>query len=191
MKRITLLYIAVILLASCSSQTSPTLQPDTRFWEVLEIFLRDWLPSVAIIVAGIWKIFEYAKNREKEMPAIEGELRTSSIPIGALRLVELDVLWKNRSPRPLKLNTQKCQIDVYSLSNLELGFLDTNALPTLEYVNKPFESLAGMLLEPNTDSHLKAFFVIPPGKLYLVRWTLYQNKINGYEWSKESVIDLR
>lgn len=155
----------------------------------LLIWIKDWLPSVAIIIGGPWVFFKWAHNYFVEgMPSIGGELSTTKIIHDEdFSLLEIKGLWKNSSPRPIKIDVQECKIEIFCLKNLQSGAIELDKLKVyLQYA--PFKSLREMKLEPKLDSFFTSYCVLPKGNSYLIRWTLVQKKSDGYEWSKETVV---
>ena len=166
------------------------------FADPLLTFLKDWVPSIAVLVGGMWILLQWlfgeSLRRKKEIPALDGKLSARVYDYDATRLVvSLDATWSNRGPFPLRLDFKNCRIDVFRVS------------PDFSYRNCPIVTnrdlgpavcshyfLVGQVevdyvLEPNTESILVNHFVLEPG-LYAFRMEL-RSFARGGRWWKEMI----
>ena len=128
------------------------------------------------------------------MPAI-----TSSVSASVVRAVDGYVFvsttsqWKNHSPMPVHLATQKVQVDIYTVKTLaKPGFIEIpDALGEPEFSMYPLKNYGTIDLEPGTDSAFTAYAALPPGGVYVVRWTILQKaNEDPYSWDSEALLDL-
>jgi hypothetical protein len=87
--------------------------------------IRDWVPSVVIIVAGIWLLFQWLfgewLRRRKEIPALDGKLPATIISAQNGKLViTIEGLRNNHSPLPVYLSIEKCRLVVYRIEAQQL-----------------------------------------------------------------------
>jgi hypothetical protein len=160
-------------------------------------FLKDWVPSIAVLVGGLWILFQWlfgeALRRKKEIPALDGKLSARVYDYDATRLVvSLDATWSNRSPFPLRLDFKNCWIDVFRVSpafshrncpivtNRDLGPAVCSHYFLVGQVEVDY------VLEPNTESLLVNHFVLEPG-LYAFRMEL-RGFERGVRWWKEMML---
>jgi hypothetical protein len=162
--------------------------------------IKDWLPSIAVIVGGAWLLFQWlfgeSLRREKESPALDGKLSatTTHLDNGWL-LVTVEALWNNRSPLPIELDIHKTHSDVFRVDSHLLN--ENNALVISSDLGQPIVRhafLEGMVevdyyLEPNTASTIVNHFVLKPG-IYAIRMQLHGPK-RGANWWKEMIVDAR
>lgn len=161
-------------------------------------FIKDWIPSIAAIIAGIWILFQWLfgewLRRKKEIPALDGRLSATIIPSenGKL-LVTVEGLWNNHSPLPVYLSIEKCRIVIYHIDpHLKQG---NCALTLTKDLGEPVCNLfflVGMcevdyFLEPNTASTIINHFILEPG-IYGVRMELH-SLVVGVNWWKELIVD--
>lgn len=163
-------------------------------------FLRDWLPSVAILAAGVWvllnKLFAEHLRSKKDMPSIDGQLSAETVPLCDGRvLVTLSATWNNHSPLPVHLDTKATIVSVYRIpDDLREGPLSLQAdLHNPVCMTRPYEELEEFLLEPNTSSLLQTHFVLPIGSVYGFLWKLNRHPKHGTlpGWTKEFILDTR
>ncbi len=163
-------------------------------------FIREWLPSFAVIVYAIWALYkrrsaEHLRSK-KEMPSIDGYLSAETIPLSNGRvLVTLMATWNNHSPLPVRIDTQNTMVSVYRIpGDIREGPLSLRAdLNNPAYTNRPYEELEKFLLEPKTSSLLHTHFVLPIGSVYGFLWTLNRHPEHGTlpAWTKELILDAR
>lgn len=163
-------------------------------------FIQQWVPSLGVIVAGIWVLFQWLfgeqLRRLKEMPALDGGLSAKIIPLDHGRsLVTVEALWNNRSPLPVKLDFKHCKIDIFDLTR------DTRKESHPVILKKDLGTavcsdffLVGIckidyVLEPNTASTMTNHFILDPG-IYGVRMELRTFKANEHWW-KEMIVNTR
>jgi len=161
-------------------------------------FIKEWVPSLAVIVAGIWVLFQWLfgewLRRQKEGPALDGKLSATVIPFENDRLlVTVEALWNNHSPFPVFMNIKKCRIDVFRVND---QIIKLNCPLVLKQdLGEPVCShhfLVGVceknyFLEPNTASTIINHFVLEPG-VYGIRMELHSIHF-GENWWKEMVLD--
>jgi hypothetical protein len=161
-------------------------------------FLKEWVPTLAVIVGGAWLLFQWifgeTLRRRKEIPALEGKLATRMHPYDARRLiVSLEATWRNRSPFPLSLDIKRCWIDVFRISDHVQG-QNCVLMPSQDLGQAvcTHHFLVGQcevdyVLEPNTESLIVNHFVLEPG-LYAIRMELH-SFTKGGKWWKEVILD--
>ncbi|MEO6992099.1 MAG: hypothetical protein ABI273_00595 [Lacunisphaera sp.] len=167
------------------------------FADQLLTFLKEWVPSIAVLVGGGWILFQWlfgeSVRRKKEIPALDGKLSARVYDYDATRLVvSLDATWSNRSPFPLRLDFKNCWIDVFRISpdlpnrncpivtNRDLGPAVCSHYFLVGQVEVDY------VLEPNTESILVNHFVLEPG-LYAFRMEL-RSFAHGGRWWKEMIL---
>ena len=166
--------------------------------DILLTFLKEWIPSLAVVITGLWLLFQWlfgeSLRRKKEIPSLDGKLATQLYALDKTRLVvSLEATWNNRGPFPLSLDINRCWIDVFRVST------------KLENMNGPLVAsrdlgaavcshhfLVGQcevdyVLEPNTESLIINHFVLEPG-LYVLRMELHSFALGG-KWWKEIIVD--
>jgi|GEM_PF-1379553 hypothetical protein len=163
-------------------------------------FIRQWLPSVAIIVYGGWTLFKmlFAEHlrSKKDMPSIDGQLSAETIPLcDGCVLVTLSAIWNNHSPLPVHLDTKTTIVSVYRIpGDIREGPLSLQAdLHNPVHTTRPYKELEKFLLEPNTSSLLQTHFVLPIGSVYGFLWKLNRHPKHGTlpGWTKELILDVR
>ena len=163
-------------------------------------FLRDWLPSLAIIAAGVWTFVRWCQNeyhrRQKEMEALDGKLlaHVTQLSIGT-SIITLNGLWRNLSPLPVPLDTSKTRVNIFAIpGNIPLGPLAAKSgFGEPIYCHTFLNDANTYTLEPKTESTLQTHFVLNPG-LYMLRMELYRaSKKKGYDfaWTRELLLDTR
>ena len=162
-------------------------------------FLRDWLPSLAIIAAGIWTFVRWCQNeyhrRQKEMEALDGKLlaHVAQLSSGTC-IITLNALWRNLSPLPVSLDPSRTRVDVFAIpGNIPLGPLAAKSdLGDPIYRHTFLNDTDAYTLEPKTESTLQTHFVLNSG-LYMLRMEVYRAlKKKGYDftWTRELVLDI-
>ena len=161
-------------------------------------FIKDWVPSLAVIVAGLWLLFQWLfgewLRRQKEMPALEGKLATKVIPLAdGQHLVTVEAVWHNRSPLPLPLDINQCRIDVFRISqplnksNCALTLKTDLGEPVCSHVFLKGMCEVDYFFEPNTESTIINYFVLEPG-IYGIRMVLHSLAVGG-QWWKEAILN--
>jgi hypothetical protein len=163
-------------------------------------FIKEWVPSIAVIVGGFWLLFQWlfgeSLRRKKEMPALDGKLSATIISCEDDKLlVTLEALWNNRSPLPLSLDIKRCRIDVFRIDHLVKH--ENCAIILSRDFGEPICRhffLVGMcevdyVLEPNTASTIINHFVLEPG-VYGIHMELHSFVVGG-QWWKELILDVR
>jgi hypothetical protein len=189
----------------------PAIDPnliEDRQMQVL-IFIREWLPSIAIIIGGFWVLFKWVReerlrvseeqlHRLKEMPALEGSLSANTVRLAdAKTIVTIEALWRNRSPLPVPIETQSSRVEAFKIEeDIARGILILeNDLGEPIYRYCFLKDLHEYVLEPNTDSRIHTHFLLEPG-VYAFRMELYRypemyTKNETYSWTKELILDIR
>lgn len=167
-------------------------------FEKILLFVRDWLPSIAIIIGGVWALwvfkFKEKLRRKKEMPAISGRMRISILDASETHSVALiKSTWKNHSPLPVPLDTDRIFVQVYPMNlQVEPGFMNIpDDLDEAIHSGYPFSGYSEFVLEPDSTSSLNAYVALENGYMYLLRWTITQKKADSYFWDSEKLVDLR
>jgi len=164
------------------------------------LFIRDWLPSLAIIVGGSWVLWKYKisekQRQKKEMPAITSKMSISVLDSTREHsFLAINSMWKNHSPMPVPLDTSKILVEVHSISlNVGPGFMKIpDDLGEPVHRGIPFGGYKKLVLEPETDSTFNAYMMLETGQMYLVRWTITEKAEddNPYSWVSEKLVDLR
>ena len=72
------------------------------------------------------------------------------------------------------------------------GFIEIpDALGEPEFSMYPLKNYGTIDLEPGTDSAFTAYAALPPGGVYVVRWTILQKaNEDPYSWDSEALLDL-
>jgi hypothetical protein len=162
--------------------------------------IKEWLPSIAVVVGGIWLLFRWLfrelLRQKKEGPSLDGKLLATMIPCeDGRRLVTVKALWNNHSPLSIYLDLEKCYIDVFRIdsSKVKDGVLELEEADLGKPVYTTWflrgEGLTSYFLEPKTKSTIMNHFVLQPG-IYGIRMELFRQEGPG-KWWKELVLDLR
>ena len=163
-------------------------------------FIKDWIPSIGVIIAGLWIFFKWLYDeklrQKKEMPSLDGKLTATSIPLGEnKKLVTIEALWNNRSPLPIYMDINKCKIDIYKIPetlNLETPDLTLKSdlgLPICSYKFLLHMVEVDYFFEPTSESTIINHFVLADG-VYGVRMVLHTGT-KGQMWWKEIIIDIQ
>lgn len=163
-------------------------------------FIKDWIPSIGVIVAGGWLFFKWLYEeklrRQKEMPAIDGKLSAKVISFGKnKKLVTIEGTWNNHSPLPLYLDINQCTIDIFkidediNLPNCNLILKSDLGEPVCSYKFLLKMVEVDYFLEPNTESTIVNHFILEKG-IYGVRMVLHTSKKGGLWW-KETILDIQ
>ena len=162
-------------------------------------FIQTWLPSLTIIVGGLWVFFQWVigerLRRQKEIPSLDGKLSATAVPCehGKL-LVSVEALWNNRSPLPIYLSLEKCRVVIYRIDGRikkeNSVFVLKNDLgePVCDHHFLVGVCEKDYYLEPNTASTIINHFVLEPG-IYGVRIELYSALRSDINWWKEMIFD--
>jgi hypothetical protein len=172
--------------------------------------IKDWLPSIAVIVWGIWLLFQWRfgekLRQRKEGPSLDGQLSATMIRYedGSL-LVTVKALWNNHSPLSVYLDLDECKIHIFRIDSskvTENGVVEFEGLGdrvcTHQFLRVKYKKY--YRLEPGTESPLVNHFVLEPG-IYGIRMQVLgstrpfeeNGKIEkkGEKWFRELVLDLR
>jgi hypothetical protein len=161
--------------------------------------IREWLPSIAVIVWGVWLLFKWLfaefLRQKKESPSLDGKLLARTIPCGNHRLlVTVEARWNNHSPLSIFLDLDKCRIDIFRIDSSkfkEEGVVELRSdLGELICTHRFLQGkqLKSYRFEPKTASTIMNHFVLQPG-IYGIRMELFRKE--GGRWWKELVLDLR
>jgi hypothetical protein len=163
-------------------------------------FIKDWIPSIGVIVAGTWILFKWLYEeklrQKKEMPSLDGKLTITSIPLGEnKKLLTVEALWNNRSPLPVYMDFPKCRIEIYTippdlkLPNGGLTLKTDLGDPLICYYFLLPVVTYNYFLEPNTESIIINHFVLQPG-VYGIRMVLQSYKKEEIWW-KEIIVNVQ
>jgi hypothetical protein len=163
-------------------------------------FIKDWVPSIAVIVAGGWILFQWLfgewLRRQKEGPALDGKLSATVIPCENDKLlVTVEALWNNHSPFPVYMDLNKCRMAVFRVNPHAIKLNSPVVLkkdlgePVCDHHFLVGVCEKNYFLEPNTASTIINHFVLEPG-VYGIRMELHPVKF-GENWWKEMVLDAR
>lgn len=168
----------------------------------IAVAIRDWLPSVAVLIAGAWILIQWLHTerlrRNKDRAALDGILTTVITSIDEEKsLITVDAQWNNRSPLPFVVDVAKTLIDIFQVtSKIDYGPIDMRArefpLGQPLYSLKPYERLVSLVIEPNTENKLQTYFLLRSGSAYLVRWRLVRKTTekNVFLRNRYSIVDL-
>lgn len=151
--------------------------------------VKNWVEAFAIIIGGIWTFYLFVLKKRFEIESLDGDLKIDSNDLSnASVVVTVRALWNNRGKSPIELNTKEILVSAYSIpQNLSSCPLNEENRQHLQLVTKqnPYETYPSCILEPKTESTLRAHFVLPKGPVYLFRWEL--TFLKGGGWFKEIV----
>lgn len=161
-------------------------------------FIRDWIPSLGVIVAGIWIVFQWLfgewLRRQKEIPALDGKLSATTVAFENGRLLmTVEALWNNHSPFPVYMDLDRCRIAVYRIDprlkkeNCALVLKQDLGDPVCDDFFLKGMCEKNYFLEPNTASTIINHFILEPG-IYGIRMELH-TPIEGVNWWKELIVD--
>lgn len=168
--------------------------------QVLLQFIKDWIPSIGVIVAGLWVFFKWLHDenlrRKEDTPSLDGKLTATYISIEENKtLVTIEALWNNRSPLPIYMDINKCKIDIYEIPhNLNL---ENQCLTLKSDLGDPICSDKFLLhmvevnyyFEPNSESTIINHFILANG-IYGIRMVLHSGK-KGQMWWKEIILNIQ
>jgi hypothetical protein len=162
--------------------------------------LREWVPTIGVIVTGIWLLFQWlvgeSLRRKKEGPSLDGKLSATIIHAGDGKvLATVEALWNNHSPFPIYFKTDACRIDVFRIGPPLKG--DNCSLVLKRDLGEAVCTnffLVGVIIkkyffEPNSASTIINHFVLEPG-IYGLRMELHTDK-KEIHWWKEMILDAR
>lgn len=165
-------------------------------------FIKDWIPSIGVIIAGLWVLYKWLKSEKlreiKERASLEGTLSCNHINISEKNcLVMFTATWKNISPLPISVDTEKTTLNIYKVdSDLQPGGIDFRlnkdilGAPVVEL--RLFEKLRSLILEPNSQADFQSMAVLTEGNVYLARFKLYRKTKKGlFSRSRICFFDLR
>lgn len=160
--------------------------------------IRNYATAVGILAGGGWAFWKWGYSdwagAQKNRPSLDGHLTIDSAPVNNEQLLVTIVgHWNNRGHFPVVLDSDLSRVQVFELPNqLTAGeFEPSKQLKKPLFVQYPFADLQWLELEPQTQSTLRAHFVLEPKKRYFIRWEFFKRKTNEREdqflWSKEIV----
>ena len=152
-------------------------------------FLSYSITSATMVVGGVWALFRWANPLRRNM-STNAEVADGDISVEAISaekkgiVVSVKGVWNNRGDFIIELKPAECLVSVYELQdNLTFGEL---ANPNGQHWKQnPLAGRNRCELEPKTCSTFRAHFLLPPGRLYLIKWTM--PSISGYRWSRDIV----
>lgn len=169
--------------------------------EKILFFIRDWIPSIGVIIGGVWLLFKWIHKqtlrRKKDLPALTGEITNEIVRKDNKSLLNIIAEWNNTSPQPIYIDVKNTRFDVYIMkADMEPGPFEIKkdlGEPIFRYY--PLEDMGKFIFEPLTKSQLRANFILENGNLYFVRLKVYWNpEKHGHSifaWTREKLIDLR
>lgn len=138
--------------------------PDTH----VSTIIREYTTVAAILIGGCWALwrwgFEEWLRRKRDFPALDGELKTAEVSIGAGKIVvTVNAIWRNRGKLPVDLDPARTFVKVYSLHEDILAgpFDDRSKGLKLSFDARPLRGWTGYTLEPSTESLIQQCFVLP------------------------------
>ena len=164
-------------------------------------FLKDWLPSLAIIIGGVWVLVNWliqrGKDGRRDVAALFGEMSVKASRLSENKyFVEVISDWENTSPASIMLDPTASRIELFVVdSDLSVGvYLPSHHTGDIITSHLPFEGFSKYEMEPNTKSRVQTNYILEKGKTYLVRVILYLSPViegkPATSWHRESVIDL-
>jgi hypothetical protein len=161
-------------------------------------FIKEWIPSIGVIVAGIWILFQWlfgeSLRRKKEGPSLDGKLSATIIHSGDGKLVvTVEALWNNHSPLPIYFKISECLISVYRIGphidreNSPLVLVRDLGTPVCTNFFLVGACKKSYSFEPNTASTIINHFILEPG-IYGIRMELHTDKAE-VNWWKEMILD--
>ncbi|MBN8655374.1 MAG: hypothetical protein J0M11_06510 [Anaerolineae bacterium] len=141
-------------------------------------FIRDWLPSLSIIIGGIWVFFNWItmekQKANKEVPALEGTISVSSIELGKEKtILTVEGIWNNKSPYHVNIDVNLSKIMIYAMStDQSIGHINTLDLEKPLYKTRLFRNYSNYKFEPNVAWKIQEHYVLETGKIYLIHWLL-------------------
>jgi hypothetical protein len=164
-------------------------------------FIKNWLPSIGVIVAASWVLFNWIYDRElrknKEMPALSGEILFDFVEYSDdSYILSMKTEWLNSSPLPIYVDTLKSRIDVFKISNqMQLGYFEVKKdLGEPIYRAYPLGDMGDFIFEPNKRNQVRGNFLLEKNSIYFLRIKIYRdtNKHGEKEfaWTREQIIDV-
>ena len=145
-------------------------------------FIRDWLPSLSIIVAGAWVFFNWVflekQRTRKEVPALEGNIHVSSIELDkAKTIITVEGTWNNKSPYQVSIDVNLSKIMIYAISdNQPNGHIDPLFLEKPICTTRLFRNYSYYKFEPNVAWNIQEHYVLETGRIYMIHWFLVLEK---------------
>jgi hypothetical protein len=145
--------------------------------------IKDWLTSLAILVAGIWAIYRFWHSewlrKRSEIPCLEGSSATPEILAisSDWSIASLRWTWRNAGCRPVYVDTERSRTDIYRLPPDVHGVIDPRQqedelFEFLVASHQPLVGLAPYMFEPGTTSSLLTPVVLPSNQTYIARMEL-------------------
>lgn len=165
-------------------------------------FIKIWLPSIGVIIAAIWVLFkwiyEQKLRKNKEMPALSGEIKTEFVDYEEDKYILcIKTEWNNSSPQPIYVDTTKSRIDIFEINSLNtLGYFEVKKdLGEPIYRAFPLIDMGTFIFEPSKNNQVRGNFLLKRGTIYYIRIKIYIDGkfhgINNYAWTHEQIIDVR
>jgi hypothetical protein len=145
-------------------------------------FIRDWLPSLSIIIGGIWIFFNWVllenQRARKEVPALEGTISVSSVELEKEKtIITVEGTWNNKSPYDVNVDVNLSKIMIYIISSDQPnGHVDTLFLGEPLYTTRIFRNYTDYRFEPNVAWKIQEHYVLETGKIYMIHWFLVIDK---------------
>jgi len=141
--------------------------------------IREYVTAAAILTGGGWALwrwgFEEWLRRQRDFPALDGEIRTVDAKLGDGKVVvTVNALWRNRGRLPVEIDPNRVSLHVHQISPAsESGPVDPKSdNAPLCYTAHPLAGLVTYILEPGTDSVIQQCLILPDDKVFLFRWQM-------------------
>jgi hypothetical protein len=165
-------------------------------------FTKTWLPSIGVIIAAFWVLFQWLYEQKlrknKEMPALSGEITTEFTDYNEDKyILSIKTEWNNSSPLPIYVDTKKSRIDIFQINELqEYGYFEVKRdLGEPIYRAYPLNDMGTFIFEPSKNNQVRGNFLLKKGTIYYLRIKIYKDsKFHGeqsYAWTGEQIIDIR
>jgi hypothetical protein len=158
--------------------------------------IKNIVSILAVIAGGMWAFWKWGYSdwagAQKNRPSLDGHLTIDAASVNDQQLLVTVVgHWNNRGHFPVVLDSDLSRVQVFELPDqLTAGAFELSKhLKKPLFIQHPFSDLQWLELEPQTQSTLRAHFVLQPRKRYFIRWEFFKKKKNENEeqflWSKE------
>lgn len=167
-------------------------------------FIRDWLPSISIIIGGLWIFIRWIvdenRRKQREIPAIDGNVVIQQhLMSNGKALIAVNTTWNNKGVYPIHIDVNLTNVRIYLIpADVPFGALIINSgedeqdlLGKASCISFPYKQYDSFYLEPNTSSLLQNHFIVETGNTYLVVCELYKkvekNDMDTTIWTRETI----